>query len=110
MQDATTLSQRGTEAPQIHLPDPELLDVLRSCVPEQGISSMAEAQTLLLCNFRVGSSEPNACEQWLTEVTRDLFKPIPSGKFCHSCPLPAPADLCRRSQTGLQALVQSSHQ
>ena len=38
---------------------------------------MAEAQALLLCNFRVGSSEPNACEQWLTEVTRELFKPIP---------------------------------
>ena len=63
--------------PQIHLPDPELLDLLRSCVPEQGIASMAEAQALLLCNFRVGSSEPNACEQWLTEVTRELFKPIP---------------------------------
>ena len=63
--------------PQIHLPDPELLDLLRSCVPEQGFSSLAEAQALLLCNFRVGSSEPNACEQWLTEVTRDLFKPIP---------------------------------
>ena len=63
--------------PQIHLPDPALLDLLRSCVPEQGISSMAQAQALLLCNFRVGSSEPNACEQWLTEVTRDLFKPIP---------------------------------
>ena len=63
--------------PQIHLPDPALLDLLRSCVPEQGISSMSQAQALLLCNFRVGSSEPNACEQWLTEVTRDLFKPIP---------------------------------
>ena len=34
--------------PQIHLPDPELLDLLRSCVPEQGLSSMAEAQALLL--------------------------------------------------------------
>ena len=63
--------------PQIHLPDPELLALLRSCVPEQEISSMAEAQALLLCNFRVGSSEPDACEQWLTEVTRDLFEPIP---------------------------------
>ena len=63
--------------PQIHLPDPALLDLLRSCVPEQGFSSMAEAQAILLRNFRVGSSEPNACEQWLTEVTRDLFKPIP---------------------------------
>ena len=63
--------------PHIHLPDPELLDLLRSCVPEQGISSMAQAQALLLCNFRVGSSKPNTCEQWLTEVTRDLFKPIP---------------------------------
>ena len=63
--------------PQIHLPDPALLELLRSCVPEQGISSMSQAQALLLCNFRVGSSEPNACEQWLTEVTRALFKPIP---------------------------------
>ena len=46
--------------PQTHLPDPELLALLRSCVPEQEISSMAEAQALLLCNFRVGSSEPDA--------------------------------------------------
>ena len=38
---------------------------------------MAEAQALLLRNFRVGSSEPDACSRWLTEVTRDLFKPIP---------------------------------
>ena len=38
---------------------------------------MAEAQALLLCNFRVGGSEPDACTQWLTEVTRALFKPIP---------------------------------
>ena len=29
------------------------------------------------CSCAMGSSEPNACEQWLTEVTRDLFKPIP---------------------------------
>ena len=63
--------------PQIHLPDTELLQLLRSCVPEQGISSMAEAQALLLRNFRVGGSQPNACAQWLTEVTRALFKPIP---------------------------------
>ena len=63
--------------PQIHLPDTELLHLLRSCVPEQGISSMAEAHASLLCNFRVGGSQPNACAQWLTEVTRALFKPIP---------------------------------
>ena len=38
---------------------------------------MAEAQALLLRNFRVGGSKPDACAQWLTEVTRALFKPIP---------------------------------
>ena len=62
---------------QIHLPYAELLHLLRSCVPEQGISSMAEAQAILLRNFRVGGSRPDACAQWLTEVTRALFKPIP---------------------------------
>ena len=63
--------------PQIHLPDTELLHLLRSCVPEQGFSSMAEAQAILLRNFRVGGSKPGTCAQWLTEVTRALFKPIP---------------------------------
>ena len=63
--------------PQIHLPDTELLHLLRSCVPEQGISSMAEAQAILLRNFREGGSKPDACAKWLTEVTRALFKPIP---------------------------------
>ena len=63
--------------PQIHLPDAELLELLRSCVPEQGILSMDEAQALLLRNFRVGGNRPSACAQWLTEVTRALFAPIP---------------------------------
>ena len=38
---------------------------------------MAEAQALLLRNFRVGGNRPSACAQWLTEVTRALFEPIP---------------------------------
>ena len=63
--------------PNIHLPDAELLDLLRKCVPEQEISSMAEAQALLLRNFRVGGSQPGECALWLTEVTRALFQPIP---------------------------------
>ena len=63
--------------PQIHLPDTELLHLLRSCVPEQGFSSMVEAQAILLRSFRVGGSKPDTCAQWLTEVTRALFKPIP---------------------------------
>ena len=63
--------------PKIHLPDAELLELLRSCVPEQGILSMEEAQALLLRNFWVGGSRPSACAQWLTEVTRALFAPIP---------------------------------
>ena len=49
--------------PQIHLSDTELLHFLRSCVPEQGILSMAEAQATLLRNFRVGS-KPDACAKW----------------------------------------------
>ena len=43
---------------KIFLLDPELLDLLRRCVPEQGISSMAEAQALPLRNFRAGGSQP----------------------------------------------------
>ena len=38
---------------------------------------MAEAQAILLRNFRVGGSKPDACAQWLTEITRALFQPIP---------------------------------
>ena len=71
---------------------------------------MSQAQALLLCNFRVGSSEPNACEQWLTEVTRDLFKPIPLGSLCHPRAVFAPIDLRRRRQARLQVVVQPSHQ
>ena len=49
--------------PQIYLPDSELLDLLRSCVPEQGISSMAEAQALLLRNFRARGCNLLQCSQ-----------------------------------------------
>ena len=40
--------------PSIHLPDDALLALLNQCVPDQGITSMEEAQALLLRNFRVG--------------------------------------------------------
>ena len=63
--------------PNIHLPDDDLFQFLRSCVPEQGITSMEEAQALLLRNFRVGGSQQDACARWLTEVTRALLAPIP---------------------------------
>ena len=56
--------------PNVHLPDDALLQLLRSCVPEQGITSMEEAQALLLRNFRVGGSRHDACARWLTDVTR----------------------------------------
>ena len=92
--------------PQIHLPDAELLHLLRRCVPEQGISSMAEAQALLLRNFRVGGSEPDACAQWLTEVTRALSKPIPFQEVFVILALFLP----RGRKIGRQAVVQSSHQ
>ena len=38
----------------IHKSDQELLHLLQLCVPGQKITSMDEAQALLLRNFRVG--------------------------------------------------------
>ena len=46
--------------PQIYLPDAELLELLRSCVPEQVILSMDEAQALLLRNFRAAIGQVHA--------------------------------------------------
>ena len=63
--------------PAIHLPDDALLTLLNRCVPDQGITSMKEAQALLLRNFRVGGAQESDCSEWLTEVTRDLLQPIP---------------------------------
>ena len=63
--------------PAIHLPDEALLKLLRQCVPDQGITSMKEAQALLLRNFRVGGAQQSDCAEWLTAVTRDLLQPIP---------------------------------
>ena len=63
--------------PNIHLPDAALLQLLCRCVPDQGITSMEEAQALLLRNFRVGGGQKDACAQWLTDVTRALLAPIP---------------------------------
>ena len=63
--------------PNIHLPDEALLRLLCKCVPDQGITSMEEAQALLLRNFRVGGGNKDACAQWLTDMTRALLAPIP---------------------------------
>ena len=63
--------------PNIHLPDEQLLALLGNCIPEQGITSMEEAQALLLRNFRVGGGKEDACATWLTEMTRALLAPIP---------------------------------
>ena len=63
--------------PEIHLPDEALLQLLGRCVPEQQITSMAEAQALLLRNFRVGGAQQCDCADWLTAVTRDLLASIP---------------------------------
>lgn len=38
---------------------------------------MAEAQALLLRNFRVGGAQESDCAEWLTAVARDLLQPIP---------------------------------
>ena len=63
--------------PNIHLPDEALLRLLCKCAPDQGITSMEEAQALLLRNFRVGGGQKDACAQWLTDMTRALLAPIP---------------------------------
>ena len=63
--------------PEIDLPDEALLRLLGRCVPGQQITSMAEAQALLLRNFRVGGAQQSDCANWLTAVTRDLLAPIP---------------------------------
>ena len=63
--------------PAIHLPDDALLALLNQCVPDQGITSMEEAQALLLRNFRVGGAQESECTKWLTAVARDLLRPIP---------------------------------
>ena len=44
----------GMLVSNIHKSDQELLHLLQLCVPEQKITSMDEAQALLLRNFRVG--------------------------------------------------------
>ena len=66
-----------TLVPNIHKSDDELLALLRRCVPDRGIASMAEAQALLLRNFRVGRGENDNCAAWLTEMARNLLAPIP---------------------------------
>ena len=64
--------------PEIHLPDEALLQLLGRCVPEQQITSMAEAQALLLRNFRVGGAQQSDCADWLTAVNQlALFGNIP---------------------------------
>ena len=63
--------------PAIHLPDDALLALLNQCAPDQGITSMEEAQALLLRNFRVGGAQESECTKWLTAVARDLLRPIP---------------------------------
>ena len=50
-----------------------LLFVVSFCLA----TSMAEAQALLLRNFRVGGAQQSDCADWLTAVTRDLLAPIP---------------------------------
>ena len=70
--------------PNIFLPDPELLDLLRSCAPEQRISSMAEAQALLLRNFRVGGSQPSACAHGAQRSHEPSFSLSRSVKFLSS--------------------------
>ena len=61
----------------IHKSDQELLQLLQVCVPGQAITSMEEAQALLLRNFRVGKDESSECANWLAEMARDMLAPIP---------------------------------
>ena len=57
----------------IHRSDQALLHLLQVCVPGQEITSMEEAQALLLRNFQVGKDENSACANWLT--ARDMLAP-----------------------------------
>ena len=75
--------------PSIHLPDEALLVLLNQCAPDQGITSMEEAQALLLRNFRVGGAQESECTKWLT------------------CLVPTTAPICRRSPSS-HALVDQS--
>ena len=61
----------------IHKSDQTRLQLLQVCVPGQAITSMEEAQALLLRNFRVGKDENSACANWPTEMARDMLAPIP---------------------------------
>ena len=61
----------------LHQSDQELLRLLQMCVTGQTITSMEEAQALLLRNFRVGKDNNSECAKWLTEMARDTLAPIP---------------------------------
>ena len=67
----------GLLVSNLHKPDDELLGLLRQCVSEQDIKSMAEAQALLLKKFRVGNPDRSVSSRWLTNMARDLLGPIP---------------------------------
>ena len=70
-------TQLRHRCPNIHKSDQELLHLLQLCVPGQTITSMDEAQALLLRNFRVGKDNASECASWLTEMARDMLAPIP---------------------------------
>ena len=71
----------GMLVSNLHQSDQELLRLLKMCVTGQTITSMEEAQALLLRNFQVGKGNNSECANWLTEMARDMLAPIPFREF-----------------------------
>ena len=77
------IGQRNSVGPigmlvsNLHRSDQELLSLLKMCVAGQTITSMEEAQALLLRNFRVGKDNDSECANWLTAMARDMLAPVP---------------------------------
>ena len=72
--------------------DTALLKLLSQCVPDQGITSMEEAQALLLRNFRVGGAKQSDCCRLAHRCHQRLTAthPLPRS-LRHFSPLPAAA-------------------
>ena len=95
--------------PAIHLPDDALLKLLSQCVPEQGITSMKETQS----PPPQLSSRRRPAKRLCRMAHRSHERPVAAhplpGSFCHPCPFPAAAPLCRGSTFGKSTLDQPSH-
>ena len=72
-------------------------------MPKGVLAALLEAADPGPCDIRVGGTQQNECANWLTDVTRDLLAPFPSG-FRRLSPLSAAAPLCRGSNSRQSAV------